>query len=181
MGKPQEGKSVGDQTDTGGATPTHADLGPEKASPPASTATKMSHAKVTENTPTSTKIDKPVEVTGRTKPPDSSGVHLSTRDKPVDYGEVNDLLKEKYGPVRGEKSYQALIDNPGQGVHFVIGNKIVAEKKAMMNALGKVGDHRNHNYQGLYRLHSEKNAEESGKLSPAEEKAKKAYVKARMW
>lgn len=164
---------VGNQTGSEGATPTHAE----------SPRTKMAHVGLTENTPTSTKIDKPVEVTGRTKPPDTSGVHLSTRDKPVDYGEVNDLLKEKYGPARGEKSYQALIDHPGQGIHFVIGNKIVAEKKAMMDSLGKVGDHRNHNYQGLYKLHSEKAT--PGKLSPAPTRSRFRHGlrqgKARMW
>lgn len=86
------------------------------------------------------------------KAPKTENICVPTVDRPLDYGAVNELLKEKYGNVRGEQSYQSLCDNPGKGVHFVIGTKIVAEKQAMMYDLGKSGSPDNHHYQGLYKL-----------------------------
>jgi ribosomal protein L19E len=72
-------------------------------------------------------------------------------ERPIDYGHVNDLLKEKYGNERGEAAYQKMVDKPRGGVFFVAGQKIINEKGAMMQALRKSGRTDEHDYQGLYK------------------------------
>ena len=89
----------------------------------------------------------------RIHPPKTDGIQVPKEEKPVDYGAVAELLKEKYGEEKGAKVYEDLIDNPGssKGLHFVIGNKIVAEKIAMMKELGETGKPHNYLYSDLYK------------------------------
>lgn len=106
-----------------------------------------------------TEVLKPVEVEGRMRPPKTEGVYLDTSNTPVDYGEVGELLREKYGPEKGEKSYEGLMNkDPGSNhsLYFAVGNKIQMEKVSMMRELGKSGDPENHHYQGLYKLYADK-------------------------
>ena len=71
------------------------------------------------------------------------------------------MAKEKYGEKRGEQSYQSMAEHPNaaRGLHFVVGNKIALEKKAMMKLLGKTGNLEDHHYQGLYKLWRSKQGE----------------------
>lgn len=105
---------------------------------------------------TYTEVETPAEAnqTVRFRPPkEAKGIFLRTQHKAIDYNA--DLLKEKYGPVRGEKMYMDSIDsnrfsgNPSAGP-FLMHNQIQKEKLAMMSILGKKGTPENHNYQGLY-------------------------------
>jgi hypothetical protein len=122
---------------------------------------RITDARVTEDTPDSTKVEKTLEVTARIKPPPTDGIRLvggrgSDQETALDYNSI--LLREKYGEKRGEEMYHGMIDKPGsdRGLHFVVANKIQMEKKAMMRDLGKRGHPDNHHYQGLYKLWSEK-------------------------
>lgn len=97
-----------------------------------------------------------INVEGRMpRPAGADDERLEPRNKVIDYGHVNDLLKEKYGPDRGEKSYQDMANAPNvnKGLHFVVGQNIQKEKQAMMRALGKHGPAENHDYQGLHTLY----------------------------
>lgn len=108
-------------------------------------------AKAHIDTPTETRAHA-VDVEGRMKRPPTEGINLTKDERPIDYGHVNELLKEKYGPTRGEHTYQGMIDLPGasKGLHFVAGQQIQKEKLSMMNAMGKTGPLENHDYQGLH-------------------------------
>lgn len=88
----------------------------------------------------------------RMKAPPSGGEHLSKDERAIDYGSVNDLMKQKYGSARGDKMYHGMIDNPsaGRGLHFVVGAKIQKEKKAMMRTLGYTGHPDSHHYMSLH-------------------------------
>ena len=121
----------------------------------------LSDVEIAENTPNSTKVSRTIEVEGRLSPPPTENVRLLGDEKPVDYGAVHDLLKEKYGEKRGEQSYQSMAEHPNaaRGLHFVVGNKIALEKKAMMKLLGKTGNLEDHHYQGLYKLWRSKQGE----------------------
>lgn len=112
--------------------------------------------RVSEDTPTSTKVANPIEVPSTTRMkgiPGAENQRLSTSTRAVDYN--SQLLQEKYGQVRGEKMYQDSIgrgsfaNNPSAGP-FLMHNKIQQEKLAMMAALGKKGHPDDHHYQGLY-------------------------------
>jgi len=90
------------------------------------------------------------------KAPDVSNTHLNSNERPIDYGHVGELLREKYGASRGRKMYTKLIDNPSsdKGLYFVIGTKIQKEKRAMLDALGpsysKLRNLDTHNYRTLH-------------------------------
>jgi len=112
---------------------------------------EFSNVNVTSSTKTETKTGKRIEVASRMKKPDISKVIIISKERPVDYGHCGDLMKEKYGNARGEKSYESMIDVGNSGIFFVAGEEIQKEKRAMMNALGKTGELDNHDYQGLYK------------------------------
>jgi len=102
-----------------------------------------------------------VEVEGRMKAPVvPQGISLSGERKVIDYGHVCSLMQQKYGKIRGEAAYMAMIDNPSanRGLHFLVGQKIQREKIAMMMTLDKFGDPDNHHYQGLYQLYMNRDA-----------------------
>lgn len=113
-------------------------------------AAQFSNLKILTNTELETTVEATVEVGCRMKRPDVSNCHVSSSLRPVDYGACNELLKEKYGNDRGQKSYEGMIDAPNSGIFFVVGAEIVKEKMVMMAALGKYGLPENHHYQGLY-------------------------------
>ena len=120
--------------------------------------------KISEDKPESTKVDSVQEIprTQRMKPPSTAGIFVPTKYRPVDYGEVGELLQEKYGQKRGEEMYQGMVGRPSgdnSGLFFVVGKGIVAEKMAMMKSLGKTGDPREHSYQGLYTLYGAKSTQ----------------------
>jgi len=81
----------------------------------------------------------------------TEGEQLRGSERPLDYGHVNELLREKYGDERGNKQYEKLIDAPGRGVHFVVGTKIQMEKVAMAKAVGVPRDQiSEHSYGSLH-------------------------------
>lgn len=81
----------------------------------------------------------------------TEGDQLRGSERPLDYGHVNELLREKYGDERGNKQYEKLIDAPGRGVHFVVGTKIQMEKVAMAKAVGVPRDQiSEHSYGSLH-------------------------------
>lgn len=89
---------------------------------------------------------------GRMKAPKTDNIHLSSHERPIDYGHVHELMMEKYGKGRGNRMYMRMIDNPSssRGLHFVVGTKIQKEKRAMMSKLGRSGSLDSHSYRSLY-------------------------------
>jgi len=63
----------------------------------------------------------------------ADGIMLSSSERPIDYGHCNEIFKDKYGEVRGEKMYQDFINMGGNSSarFFVVAEKILKEKKAM--------------------------------------------------
>lgn len=107
---------------------------------------------VGENTPDSTTTTRRIEVQGRYVRPGRSSEPLTRADTILDYGHVNDLLKEKYGDERGEAMYRSMIDSVESGTFFTTGRDIQREKRTMAHNLGKRGALSQHDYQALYGL-----------------------------
>lgn len=88
---------------------------------------------------------------GRMKRPKIDDVKLDKDHRPIDYGHVHELLQEKYGKERGDKTYHGLIERgggAGGALHFQVGNDIQKEKLKMLKELGKyqpgmdIGEHK---------------------------------------
>jgi len=130
----------------------------EKSSVPSNSVAhpEIESVEIIEDTPTSTRIKEGIEVSRRISrtPPPTKSFEGGHRESSPEYSDA--LLKEKYGPSRGEQMYDSMIGSNKPGLHFVVDQKIIDEKRTMMNALGKSGPHTNHHYQGLYKLWAQK-------------------------
>lgn len=65
----------------------------------------------------------------------TDNVKLEPHERPIDYGHIHSLLKEKYGDEKGNKYYEDM-GNKNSKLLFVVGTKIQKEKRAMRDALG---------------------------------------------
>lgn len=89
----------------------------------------------------------PREINHRMKAPKTDGVTLWKDERPIDYGHCLEIMQEKYGPARGQRMYDALVDSNKTGIQFVIATKIMKEKQAMIQVVG--ADHGT-SYQQLW-------------------------------
>lgn len=72
----------------------------------------------------------------RMKAPDISQVRLTSSQRPIDYGHVGMLLRDKYGSKKGDEAYEYLFRD-GRNTGWTVGANIQKEKIAMLTALNR--------------------------------------------
>ena len=63
--------------------------------------------------------------------PNIDSINLRASDRPIDYGHCKQLLVDKYGKERGEKSYKFLFTDSNNNTGWIVVNNIQKEKIAM--------------------------------------------------
>lgn len=74
-----------------------------------------------------------------TRPKEFKDMHLRPEDRALDYGDANDFIVDKYGKVRGEKTYENVFVNAassGKGFGWTIANDTQREKLKMLQDMG---------------------------------------------